>query len=384
MPKGARPRQLSLTVGLRTRFALDGALKSFGMSQTAFPNSLNAPLSVPADHHALPVSQSVWSEAAWRELENDTRLKALVARDDATAWNVIVKQARSVLRNYSTSFFTVTRFLPAAKRAQVEAIYAAVRYPDEIVDTFPRTQAERTALLDEWSAHYETALRLKSVRVMLQHDVPVFIAAFVKVVHDAKIPPEHYRAFLDAMRRDVRPRPFADLNELIDDYIYGSAIVVGYFLTYVYGENRKGDFARALASARDLGIALQLTNFLRDVAEDQRRHRVYLPQDMLREQGIVEFDATDATQQVALTRIVRELAAITESYYDKSLANLDAFAPDSQLAIRACIDVYRQLTQRIAASPHGILHRESVPARDKFKVLPVSKYWVLPLAYLRP
>ncbi len=340
-------------------------------------------VSMPADHDALPESKSVWSEAAWQELENDTRSQALAARDDDAAWRVIVKQARSVLRNYSTSFFTVTRFLPAAKRAQVEAIYAAVRYPDEIVDTFPRTQAERTRLLDEWSAHYETALRLKSVRAMLQHDVPVFIAAFVQVVHDAGIPPEHYRAFLDAMRRDVWPQPFATLNELIDDYVYGSAIVVGYFLTYVYGENRAGDFARALASARDLGIALQLTNFLRDVAEDQRRRRVYLPLDMLREQGIVELDATDAAQQFALTRVVRQLAAITESFYDKSLSELDAFAPDSQIAIRACIDVYRQLTQRIAASPHGILHRESVPTRDKFKVLPASKYWVLPLAYLR-
>ena len=344
-------------------------------------HTLSLPMNAASE--VLPVSQSVWNEAAWQQLETATRLKALAARDDETAWQVIVKQARSVLRNYSTSFFTVTRFLPAAKRAQVEAIYAAVRYPDEIVDTFPLTPAERTALLDEWGAHYETALRCKSVRTMLRHDVPVFIAAFVKVVHDANIPPEHYRAFLDAMRRDVWPRPFATLNELIDDYIYGSAIVVGYFLTYVYGENRKGDFARALASARDLGIALQLTNFLRDVAEDQRRQRVYLPQDMLREQGIDELDATNPPQQVALTRVVRELAAITENFYDRSLSELDAFAPDSQIAIRACIDVYRQLTQRIAASPHGILHRERVPTREKFKVLPVSKYWVLPLAYLR-
>ncbi|NOT60806.1 MAG: hypothetical protein HOP19_11355, partial [Acidobacteria bacterium] len=68
-------------------------------------------------------------------------------------------------------------------------------------------------------------------------------------------------------------------------------------------------------------------------------------------------------------------------YYDRSLANLDAFAADSQIAIRACIEVYRQLNQRIAASPHGILHRESVPAREQFKVLPARKYWVLPLAY---
>jgi 15-cis-phytoene synthase len=337
----------------------------------------------PSKTESLPASKVVWTQAEWMRLNAQVGAKASSVGSDADAWDIIVKQARSVLRNYSTSFFIVTRFLPPAKRAQVEAIYAAVRYPDEVVDTFPLTQDERIALLDEWAAHYETALRLSSVQSMLQQGVPAFIASFVKVVHDAKIPHEHYRAFLEAMRLDVCPRKFTTLEDLIDSYIYGSAIVVGYFLTYVYGENKPGDFPRALQSARDLGIALQLTNFLRDVAEDQRRQRVYLPQDMLRYEGIAELDATDPAQQILLNRLLRRLTSITADYYDRSLAELDAFAPDSQIAIRACIDVYRQLNERIANSPRGILHRESVPAREKFKVLPASKYWRLPLAYLR-
>ena len=325
----------------------------------------------------------IWSQADWQHLETQIRTQALAAPSDADAWKLIVKQARNVLRAYSTSFFVVTRFLPPHKRAQVEAIYAAVRYPDEIVDTFPLSQAQRTQLLEEWAAQYETALGRPSLQAMLQADVPVFLASFVKVVQDAGIPPQHYRAFLDAMRLDVWPRGFRTLDDLIDSYIYGSAIVVGYFLAFVYGENKRGDFDRALDSARDLGIALQLTNFLRDVAEDQKRGRIYLPQDMLQYEGIIAMDAADPQQQAALSRVLRRLTAITESYYDRALAGLDAFAPDSQVAIRACIDVYRQLNGRIANSPRGILHRESVPAREKFKVLPVSKYWRLPLAYLR-
>jgi phytoene synthase len=119
--------------------------------------------------------------------------------------------------------------------------------------------------------------------------------------------------------------------------------VVGYFLTHVYGENRSGDFERALLSARQLGIALQLTNFLRDVAEDQRRGRVYLPLEMLRAEGIEELDATDASQRQALNRVLRRLSAIAEDHYGAAAADLDAFAVDCRTAIRACIDVYRQL-----------------------------------------
>lgn len=325
----------------------------------------------------------IWSQPEWQRLEAHTRTQALAAASEPEAWEIVVRQARAVLRTYSTSFFVVTRFLPARKRAQVEAIYAAVRYPDEIVDTFPLTPTHRAQLLDEWAAQYERALGLSSLSAMLEIGVPVSLAGFVKVVQEAGIPPQHYRAFLEAMRLDVCPRHFRTLDDLIDAYIYGSAIVVGYFLTYVYGENQRGDFDRALDSARDLGIALQLTNFLRDVAEDQKRGRVYLPQDMLAYEGITAMDATDAHQQAALSRVLRRLTTLTEEYYDRALAGLDAFAPDSQVAIRACIDVYRQLNGRIANSPRGILHRESVPAREKFKVLPVSKYWRLPLAYLR-
>ncbi len=328
-------------------------------------------------------STGVWSLEEWERIERETRDRALAARSDEQVWAAVIKQARAVMRNYSTSFFIVTRFLPARKRERVEAIYAAVRYPDEIVDTFPLAPSRRARMLDEWERHYEAALQAGSIRESLDAGAPCFVASFAQVVREAGIPRKHYRAFLDAMRLDVWPRGFETLDDLIGSYVYGSAIVVGYFLTYVYGSPTARDFDRALASARDLGVALQLTNFLRDVAEDQRRGRIYLPQDRLRAEGIDEMEATDRRQWPALNRVLRRLAAITEEHYESSLANLDAFNADCRGAIRACIDVYRQLNERIAGSPRGIMHRESVPMREKFRALPASKYWRLPLAYLR-
>ncbi len=283
------------------------------------------------------------------------------------------RAARAVLRNYSTSFFLVTRFLPAAKRAQVDVIYSAVRYPDEIVDTFPLTPEQRTDQIEAWRNWYERSLAARDWRETAAAGAPVWVAGFSEVVRRNGIPPEHYHAFLDAMAADAQPRLYRDLDDLIDGYIYGSAIVVGYFLAYVYGPRTQADWPRVLEASRNLGIALQLTNFLRDVAEDERRGRVYLPQDMLSEAG-TGLDATN--------RVLRRLSGVAELHYRQTEQALDSFSPDCRIAIQACIDVYMRLNQRIGASPRGIGHRESVPVIDKFNALPPSKFWRLPLAYL--
>jgi 15-cis-phytoene synthase len=338
------------------------------------------------EHGMTPVPTGVWSESDWRRLERQTRARALRASSEDAAWEIIIRQARAVLRAYSTSFFIVTRFLPSRKRSQVEAVYAAVRYPDEIVDSFRLAPAERMRRLDEWGAQYEEALAADSIKDLLRRRTPCFLASFSRVARETAIPPEHYRSFIAAMRLDVCPRRFSTLDDLIDSYVYGSAIVVGYFLAYIYGSTSAGDFARALSSARHLGIALQLTNFLRDVGEDQRRGRLYLPLDMLRDEGIHEgireADAADPRQQEALHRVLKRMTAVAEDHYARALADLDAFSADSRTAIRACIDVYRRLNERISRNPRGLRHRESVPMSEKFRALPPSKYWRLPLAYL--
>lgn len=326
--------------------------------------------------------QQVWGQDVWARNERRARGHALRAASEAAAWRSLNREARRVMRVYTTSFFIVSRFLPRAKREEVEAVYAAVRYPDEVVDTFPLGPQTKLQLLAEWGAHYETGIKSASLQEALGRGVPAHLAGFTRVVRERGIPEEHYRAFLDAMRLDTRPRPFETLDDLIRSYVYGSAVVVGYFLTYVYGACDESSFTRALGSARDLGVALQLTNFLRDVAEDQRRGRVYLPTDMLRAEGIETLDATDPKQQDGLTRVLRKLAAYAAELYASAERDLDAFSPDCRPAIQACVKVYGRLNRRIAASPRGTAHRESVPLREKFEVLPPSKYWRIPLAYL--
>jgi len=323
-----------------------------------------------------------WDEAYWVEFESTTRLQGLRGEDSRATWMAVTRRSRQVLRTYSTSFFLVTRFLPPRKRARVETIYAAVRFPDEVVDSFSLTAMHQLSILDLWAADYERALRMETVRERLEARISPILAAFAEVVIDCGIPPAHYHSFLDAMRRDASPHPFARLDDLIDDYIYGSAIVVGYFLAYVYGASKPCEFDRCLRASRALGIALQLTNFLRDVGEDQRRGRVYLPVNLLAREGIQHLDVTDSNQLPRLRRVLETLSAAAEREYHSAEQDLDAFSPDCRTAIQACIDVYRLLNRRIGRSADGVQHRESVPMTAKFQALPPSKYWRLPLAYL--
>jgi phytoene synthase len=321
-----------------------------------------------------------WSPARWRELEDGVRRAAGAASGDAL-WRLIVRTSRRVLRTYSSSFFLVTRFLPPRQRAAVEVIYSAVRYPDEIVDTFSLPAGEKIALLDAWEQSYLRGMRQPDLKARLEARIPWILCGFIEVVRRYEIPVEHYRAFLGAMRRDVRPSPFPSLRALIDEYVYGSAIVVGYFLTHVYRAAPGRSLEEALGCARELGIALQLTNFVRDVHEDRLRGRLYLPLDMLAAEGLSAGDWFVAERAVALRRAICRLACHAEEGYAYARRHLDAFSADCRPAIAACIDVYQALNRRILSEPAPIARRLSVSPIEKFRVLPPDKYWRVPLAY---
>ncbi|MBK9974064.1 MAG: phytoene/squalene synthase family protein [Planctomycetes bacterium] len=322
-----------------------------------------------------------WTEVEWGMLDARVRSDALKGRQDHSARQAIVRHGRSVLKKYSTSFFIVTRFLPPLKRAQVDMLYAGVRYPDEIVDTFEISPSRKDQKLALWREQFGRAMQC-SMNQSLLDGVPVIVAGLADVMRANQIPASYYHHFLDAMSADVHPRRYATLDDLVENYIYGSAIVVGYFLAYIYGASNPAEFDRALNASRHLGIALQLTNFVRDVAEDKGRGRLYLPLNMLRSKGIQEDALNSPATQHALAEVVREVAVTAQEHYAAAGADLDAFAPDCRLAIDACIRVYGELNDRVATSQAPLAKRESVSLSRKFSVLPPSKYWRLPLAYM--
>lgn len=286
-----------------------------------------------------------------------------------------------MLRQFSSNFFLVTCFLPARERAEVEVIYAAVRFPDEIADTFPLEPSQRLAMLAEWEAAYLQASQYEGIRARVAAGALWILASFAEIVWHRGIPREHYLSFLAAMRRDVHPTPFASLAQLTEEYVYGSAVVVGYFLTHVYRHAPHATLADALRCARQLGIALQLTNFARDVFEDHLRGRLYLPVDILAAEGLTDRNYMLAENQKALRRALQRLARHAEDGYEYAPRNLVVFTPGCRPALAACIDVYRRLNQRILGGDGPLKHRISLSAAEKFRMLPSEKYWRVLLAY---
>ena len=116
----------------------------------------------------------VWSEQEWMVFERETRKQLNGVTSDDEARKLIVRRARTVMRNYTTSFYLVSRFLPRTKSDRVEIIYAAVRYPDEVVDTFPLTPSQKHRRLDAWSAAYKAALDAPSILDAVRRDVLLF------------------------------------------------------------------------------------------------------------------------------------------------------------------------------------------------------------------
>src|SRR5690606_33376702 len=110
----------------------------------------------------VSMSSRGWTDIEWQVRDAVTRQRAL-RLDKRRARQAIVSLGRDVLKHYSTSFFIVTRFLPPEKRAQVDMLYAAVRYPDEVVDTFALSPARRAQKLQGWRARFEHALSLGSM-----------------------------------------------------------------------------------------------------------------------------------------------------------------------------------------------------------------------------
>tara|TARA_Y100001958_G_scaffold79658_1_gene53794 strand:+ start:2562 stop:3575 length:1014 start_codon:yes stop_codon:yes gene_type:complete len=324
-----------------------------------------------------------WTPNEWGNFERSylTDLKSSI--EDGL--DIAVKFSRKVLKTHSTSFFIVTRFLPKFMRDEVELVYGSVRFPDEIVDSFNIENDEKKILLSNWRNKYRLALETNSFEESINKDVPILLAGFTEVVKKYSIPTNYYESFLDAMELDVEPRDFENTDDLINNYVYGSAIVVGYFLAYVYGSSQIDNFEETLKSSKELGIALQLTNFIRDINEDLKRGRVYIPKTILKNNGIDLKNYGDNVNQntSSINSARMELASIANKYYKESEKGIESFSPESRVAIKACIELYGKLNDRIISRGNDIKNRESLSWSEKLGALPSSKYWKLPIAYLK-
>lgn len=179
-----------------------------------------------------------------------------------------LKSSQLITQLYSTSFSSAIKLLHKDLRNPIYAIYGFVRVADEIVDTFH--DFEKKTLLEEFIRDTELALSRRISTNPVLH-------AFQQVVHQYNIPNELIKAFLHSMSMDLDKSVYHSTSE-IDEYIYGSAEVVGLMCLCVFCEGDLKQYESLKASARKLGAAFQKVNFLRDMNADfNQLQRTYFP-----------------------------------------------------------------------------------------------------------
>jgi phytoene synthase len=259
---------------------------------------------------------------------------------------------RQFNKRHGTTYYWSTLVLPKAKRPHVFALYGFCRYADDIVDDLgPVPVAERAAALASFGERFFADLERG------ESDDPV-LKAVVNTVRELRIDPECFRRFLRSMTMDLTVERYETWDDLLE-YMDGSAAVIGEMMLPVLEPTASA----AIAHARDLGNAFQLTNFLRDINEDLDRGRVYIPQEDVRRFG-VDLAARRCTPEfVQLMQF--EIARCRELYASADIG-LSMLPKQSARSIGAARVLYGRILDKIEARHYDVFSgRASVSTWEK-------------------
>jgi 15-cis-phytoene synthase len=268
-------------------------------------------------------------------------------------------RCRELNKAYGTTYYAATFVLPRVKRHHVHALYGFCRYADDIVDDLgPAPVDVREKALADFGERFFADLAGGD------SDDPV-LKAVVHTVKAFSIDPGCFRRFLRSMTMDLTVATYGTFGDLLE-YMDGSAAVIGEMMLPILEPSSSA----AAPHARDLGIAFQLTNFLRDVSEDLDRGRVYLPQE-----DLVRFGISPGERRVGTSwrELMRYEIARTREYYASADLGIPYLPPASARCIRAARRLYSAILDRIEAADYDVFTRRArVPSWRKALVVSES------------
>ena len=269
------------------------------------------------------------------------------------------ERCRELHKRHGRTYYLATRLLPAWKRRHVHALYGFTRYADEIVDQTSELPAiERAARLNEWSEAFVAGLRGEPVDDPLLPAVLHTIAVFDLAVDD-------FATFLRCMAMDLTETSYSTYDDLLD-YMEGSAAVIGTMMLPILGSR---DPAAAREPARQLGFAFQLTNFIRDIAEDLERGRVYLPESHLGRFGVTRDDLARGVATPEIKELVRYEIGVAREHYAAAAPGIVILEPASQACMRTAFALYGGILEEIEANDYDVFaRRATVPNRRRAAV----------------
>jgi phytoene synthase len=234
----------------------------------------------------------------------------------------------------SGSSFTLSFiFLPKTQRQAMVALYAFCREVDDVVDECTDFNVAQTKL--NW---WKTEINNLYVNTP-QHPVTKALQPFVAQFNLAK---EHFLEIIDGMEMDLKFNRYEDFKQL-QLYCYRVASVVGLLSAQIFGYKNR----QTLKYAHDLGMAFQLTNIIRDVGEDARRGRIYLPLDELKKANVSEEDILQNRETEQVKELMEYQIERAETYYDKALSTLPAEDAKQQRTGLMMMAIYRTLLREI-------------------------------------
>ena len=279
----------------------------------------------------------------------------------ATGWRARhADRIADVLRTKGRSFAFAARFLDPERRRATEVLYAFVRSLDDLVDEPPPgtsavvigSDLERW---DRWLAASHPASR--------EGDDPL-AAAVAEVIAAYAIPPVYLRALVRGLRDDLDGRPIETFDDL-ERYAFRVAGSVGLAMCHILGASGP----RALRAAAALGIAMQLTNIVRDVGEDLDRGRIYLPaEDLARWVGSMR-DLRERRVGAPLRAVLGCQVARARRYYTAGLAGIDDLPPEGRYSIALAAGLYGRILDTIQARRYDVFAGRAVVGRPAKIVL---------------
>ena len=254
-----------------------------------------------------------------------------------------------------SSFYYSFLFLPPERRRAITALYAFCREVDDVVDEVADPDVARTKLA-WWRQEIAAAFDGTP-----QHPVA---QALRPVVADFALPQENFQAVIDGMAMDLERNRYLDFADL-ERYCHRVAGVVGLMSARIFGSTEP----QTSTYARDLGIAFQLTNIIRDVGEDARRDRIYLPQEDLARFGVSPGALLKGEGSEGFRALMRFQVARAREWYERALASLPARDRATQRPGLIMAAIYRTLLNEIENDGYAVLDR-------RIALTPLRKFWI--------
>lgn len=261
----------------------------------------------------------------------------------------------------SKSFYFATRFFPPELARAAHAVYWFCRYTDDLVDECSTVEQGRKDL-QSWTE----ALRNASEQGG-DSEHPV-LRVFLHTAAEYVIPLEYAFELIEGMRMDLNGTTYRSFEEL-RLFCYRVASVVGLMMCCVIGFEDAEDRARALPHAVDLGIAMQLTNILRDIGEDLERGRIYLPEEEMARFGYSAQELRAHVRNEGFRELMRFQVERARDYYARGNAGIRMLNKSGRFAVKVASDVYREILVRVEKSDFDVFERRAV-------VPPRQKYWL--------